>query len=355
MKKINTATITWISWNNFGSLLQAFALQQILLKLGVRNKILCDKRFAIPKISLRKRIKKLKNIILRKNINPSDTMFTKFRKRFLQIDTTASYSTLNKRYDIFICGSDQIWSPYLKHEPYYYLRYFSKKKVAYAPSIGTCSFSEEYVKTILGDLRQFAHLSAREGKSASKLSAMSGLSITEVLDPTLLLDSSDWEKLLVQQDTTESYVLCYFLSPNQWYMDYVAQYAKKHHLSIKIFNTHKQYSDYAEAIPAGPCEFLSYINSAQIVFTDSYHASIFSILFRKKFFTFKRFVDDGDLDQNERIYNLFNHLGLQSYFIGMRDTATIDELPDIEYDSVEKTLSTLRLNSIQFLKQAISQ
>lgn len=355
MKKLNTATVTWISWNNFGSLLQAFALQQTLLKLGVRNRILCDRKYAIPPLTLRQRLGKLKNKILKRNINPSDAMFDKFRKRYLRIDTTTRHSTLNQRYDVFICGSDQIWSPYLKHEPYYYLRPFSKMKVAYAPSIGTCNFSENYVNEILEDLRKFAYLSVREAESASKLSAMSGLTISEVLDPSLLLTTSEWEKLLAPFSAQEDYVLCYFLSPNQWYMDYVAQYAEKHHLGLKIFNTHSQYSDYAEAVPAGPIEFLSYINSARIIFTDSYHASIFSILFKKKFFTFKRFDDNGKHDQNERLYSLFNHLELQSYFIGKNETFRIVELPEIDYSNVEKRLSELRSKSIHFLKQAISQ
>ena len=100
MKKLNTATVTWISWNNFGSILQAFALQQTLLRLGVNNKILCDRRIAIQPLSLRQRIIKIKNTILRRNINPSDTMFTKFKKRYLHIDTTSHYSRLNKRYDL---------------------------------------------------------------------------------------------------------------------------------------------------------------------------------------------------------------------------------------------------------------
>lgn len=355
MKKINTATVTWISWNNYGSLLQAFALQQILSKLGVRNKILSDSRYAIPKLTLRQRIVKLKNIILKKNINPSERMFREFRERYLRIDETASYSRLNKRYDIFLCGSDQIWSPYLKYEPFYYLHYFSKKKIAYAPSIGTCNFSEDYVNTILDDLRKFAHLSARESKSASKLSFMSGLPIAEVLDPTLLLEPSEWQKLLVPLDDTQRYILCYFLTPNQWYMDYVLKFATKHNLPVKIFNTHERYSDYAETVPAGPKEFLSYVNSAKIIFTDSYHASIFSVLFRKKFFVFKRFEDDGDLDQNERIYNLFNHIGLQPYFVGKKDISRIECLPEIDFCRVEKKLSELRSKSIQFLNNAINQ
>ena len=97
------------------------------------------------------------------------------------------------------------------------------------------------------------------------------------------------------------------------------------------------------------------INAADEVFTDSFHATIFSILFHKKFTTFKRFKDGGEKDQNLRLYNLFSLLGLHDYFIGEDDLAVLSTLSSPDYERIEDRLEKLRSESLLYLKQSLGE
>ena len=108
-----------------------------------------------------------------------------------------------------------------------------------------------------------------------------------------------------------------------------------------------------ETIEAGPGEFISYIKNAEKVFTDSFHSSIFSILYHKDIITFKRFEDGGQKDQNARIANLFSKLGIPSYFIGKDEIDKIEEFATPDYTKVEEKLTSYREASRTYLKNAI--
>lgn len=353
MRPLRTATVTWISWNNYGSLLQAYALQQSIRKLGCRNRILCDEAIISKLPTLRQRIIRFLSIIKHRNIKRSAYLFEKFRRLYLSIDHSHNLRSQNNRYEAFICGSDQIWSTYLAFEPYYYLHYFNRRKIAYAPSTATHRFSTDYLNAILPELRQFESLSLREQLAAEALSAASGLQVDHVADPTILLQPEEWRKLIPRHPPSGKYILCYFLSPGKWYMDWVKAYAERHGLTIRIFDTRKEYADYGECISAGPREFLSYIDSASMVFTDSYHATIFSILLHKNFVTFKRFTDGEGIDQNERIYALFRKLSLTPYFIGQNELPIVESLPTPDYAEIDKVLEQWRSESLSYLKNAL--
>lgn len=353
--KPHTATVTWITYCNFGTFLQAYALQQTVLKLGYKNRILCDKHIVEPKkpMSLRKYLGQLKKRLFIRS--KTARLYSRFKKKYLLIERETSSLRLNKKYQIMLCGSDQIWSPYLKFEPYYYLNFFRGKKIAYAPSVGTTNWTDTYIKNIKNLLQDFASLSVREADSAVALSQELGCKIQTVLDPTLLFDGEEWKRRILPRDKRQGgYILCYFLTPNSWYIDYVHQYAQKQNKRIKIFDTHPSYSSIGECVFAGPREFLSLINAADEVFTDSFHASIFSILFHKRFTTFKRFADGGERDQNLRLYNLLSQLGLLEHFIGKDELAQVHTLSTPDYHKVDAKLAALRADSLAYLKQSLN-
>lgn len=352
--KLRTATVTWIQHENYGTYLQAYALQQVLLEFGIENHIIDDKRIRCPNPLRRNILAPIKRFILRKK-RLSSPYFLQFKTQYLKIDRNYSrLKELNERYDVFLCGSDQIWSANLKIEPYYYLSFTDKKKIAYAPSTGTGASTQIYRQSVKPLLERFDALSVREESGAKMLSGFIDKKITTVLDPTLLLTKATWKKLLLPITDPGNYLLCYFLTPNQWYLDYAKEYARKHQMRIRIFATHKAYHEYGgDCIYGGPQEFLSYINQAGHIFTDSYHASIFSILFEKRFVTFKRFEDGKSGDQNARIADLFRKIGLTSYFVGRNDLGTVETLPYIDYPNLQRRLSALRNESISFLKTAL--
>ena len=157
---MKVAIITWCCYYNFGTYLQAYALQRFLSEKGYDVKIIDDYHFSLEQ-PFRVRIKSfLKNIIkkfffrdryeFRKIDKISARKYRSFKKEYLSVDYhIKSLSKVNQRYDVFICGSDQIWNPGgfgRKDNDYYFASFANKPKIAYAPSIGVKSIPSEYKK-----------------------------------------------------------------------------------------------------------------------------------------------------------------------------------------------------------------
>lgn len=364
MKK--TATVTWIKYYNFGTYLQAYALQQVILENGYENDILDDSS-VVEEGRQNKRSCFLRSLLGKAKLyltHPKYVNYTKksekayrdFRRKYLKIESQIRpLERLNSQYDIFVCGSDQIWAPHVNiYSPYYYLDFAWKKKIAYAPSVGVCVYPKEFVPKVLPLLKRFEHLSVREEQGARLLASFLETPVCRVLDPTLLLEGKVWKRFIKDVAPIEGkYVLCYFLTPNLWYLNYVKEFANKAGLPLKIFCTHPSYVMWEGCIAAGPEEFLNYIYHSAYFFTDSFHGSIFSILFEKEFYTFKRFADSSENNQNSRILNLFNLLGLNDYFVGESDTGRIGVLGQIDYSSVRERLVDYRKQSLDYLVDAL--
>ncbi|WP_251623273.1 polysaccharide pyruvyl transferase family protein [Odoribacter lunatus] len=364
MKK--TATVTWIKYNNFGTYLQAYALQQVIRREGYDNDILDDsliieegvqnERFLL----FRRQLGEWKCFVTNRKYSclkkKSERAYQDFQRKYLKINTRIlPLEKLDSQYDMFICGSDQIWFPHINiYSPYYYLDFTQKKKIAYAPSVGVCDYPKEFVLKTRPLLERFDYLSAREEQGAQLLASFLEKPICTVLDPTLLLEGEVWKRFVKEGvQEKEKYVLCYFLTPNVWYLNYVKEFANRFHLPLKIFCTHPSYVAWEGCIAAGPEEFLNYIYHSEYFFTDSFHGSIFSILFEKRFCTFKRFTDSSKENQNSRILHLFNLLGLSKYFVGESDAGRIEGLGQIDYSSVKEKLSTHRKQSLDYLVNAL--
>ncbi len=352
---MKTATVTWIYYENFGTFLQAYALQRSIENLGHENHIIDDSFFYKPGTVIRFKNRIID--ILKGRSRKVHNAYSKFTKKHLKLERNfGSVENIADKFDTYLCGSDQIWSPYLKFNPYYYLGFTTKKKIAYAPSTGTGRCNKEYQDNVKPLIEKFSHIAVREEAGAQMLSSFIDKKIEVVLDPTLLLGQAEWDKIATPIPATSPYILCYFLTPNKWYLDYVKEYASKHNKKVKIFNTNPIYKEYGfELINAGPSEFVSYIKQAQKVFTDSFHSSIFSIIYHKEFVTFKRFKDGGENDQNARIANLFKKLGVDTHFIGEENIERVETLEKPNYTAIDAKLSQLRAASLAYLENALKK
>ena len=126
---MKTATVTWIYYENFGTFLQAYALQRSITKLGHENIIIDDSCFYRP--SILSKIKKRVTDAIQGRKRMAHKYYVQFSSKYLNIGHSADKtSDFSQEYDVYLCGSDQIWSPYLKFNPYYYLGFTEKKKVA---------------------------------------------------------------------------------------------------------------------------------------------------------------------------------------------------------------------------------
>ncbi len=377
MENKRVAIVTWIKYPNFGTFLQAYALQQVISDLGYNVHILDDSEimeeskenvkgldivfrflFAL-KLRIAYLLQYSKN---KKKINlcrDGLKLYDSFLDTHLKVDrNTLPLIDLDNRYDMFVCGSDQIWFPSLNiFSPYYYLSFTSKKKVAYAPSVGASHYPKDFIPKVKRSLERFDFLSVREERGAELLREFVEKPIETVVDPTLLLSPSSWEILMVPLDKRFSggFIFCYFLTYNEKYIQFVLEYSRKVGLPLVTFAVEGKSFDWCRnVLPGGPCEFLTIVKRASLIFTDSFHGTIFSILFGKKFYTFKRFSEREHNNQNSRIENLFNKLNLSAYFLGEADLDMINVLPEINYQEVRLLLEKERQHSLQYLKKSLS-
>lgn len=373
MSRIRTATVTWITWLNYGSYLQAYALQHVINKLGYDNSIIDDERIVFPygKSSNDAWIKKLpfyKQLYIRlsqklhscnpdKDARKVEKRYKKFREKYLAIDNNFNcLSELNDRYDLFIAGSDQIWAPTKEiFKPFYYLSFAKKKKISYAASVNSEFYPEEYKEPVSDLLKDFSHISVREVAGKLMLESFLHRNIEVSLDPTLLLTSKDWAEVSSHHSERQPYILCYLLSYNETYLQYAHDFAVRRNMPLYIFSNKEEYRPYAnKMIAAGPSEFISCFRDASFVLTDSFHGTVFSILHEKEFITFKRFNGKEGNNQNERLINLFEITGIENRFIEERDLS-LDLIPkQIDYNIVKNKLEIRREQSISYLKKALS-
>ena len=369
MKK--SLTVTWITYLNFGTYLQAYALQRCIRRAGFHNKI-ADDRQIVRQMGRKSRLTScVRGLAYRLYLllssygnlsRKSARMYAAFRRDYLDIDSSfASLEELGRTYNVYIAGSDQIWSPSERvFHPYYYLSFTQRKKISYAASLGVSVCPEGYGTKAVPLLSSFSHLSVREEEGSRILRNLlpDGKEVTTVLDPTLLIERTDWEHLSAPESPLEGgYMACYMLTPNEKYLKQVRQAADREGKRLLVFATNRRLRPYADVFyPAGPREFLTAIRYADCVYTDSFHATIFSVLFRKEFFVFRRFSETDKVNQNSRIENLFRLLGIEGRFIGenkLNDGGSTVAAA-LDYEKITARLEEEREKSWHFLTHALN-
>ena len=157
----------------------------------------------------------------------------------------------------------------------------------------------------------------------------------------------------------DRYIFCYLLGKNPSQREFIKQVKAKTGYKIIALLHLDDYvpSDdaFADEAPynVGPCEFLNYIRNAEYVFTDSFHCSVFSILYKKNFFTFSRFAENAKQSTNTRIDNLLHITGLEER--RMTSEKTVDSVVSFKgsFEGVDERLDTLRSTSMNYLKDAL--
>lgn len=276
--------------------------------------------------------------------------------------TNSSIKTLAKDFDLFICGSDQIWNP-IGWQTTLFLDFLPKKKkrIAYAASVSKDIISEDELGFMERFLRDFDCISVREFNTMIQLNKhFSDLNIETMPDPVLLLSSKIWTKLLVRNKTNEKYILAYFLGHDIRQRNQIVSYAKSRNMQLK-FVSHIDWNDYKWETDNKECltgaigipEFLSLIANAALVITDSFHGTIFSAIFNTSFVVLERTMPKGTTSMISRIETILEELGCSERLIKQLKLGETYSLTAEKTQRINENISCLRRKGHIFLKEAV--
>lgn len=359
----NIGIITFHCSYNYGSVLQAYALQQYLIKQGYNVKII-DYRsknydmYHLLKLWMLKYPAKLwsenrhLNRLIKRKYNFLHFINENMRlteKKYLYSD---DLTELNDEFDVFIAGSDQIWNPVCTGgvDPNFFLAFVNdkiNKKIAYAPSLAHTSFDDRVLEEMCGYIEKFDGISVREesGKEILKNNIKKNIVVT--LDPTMLLEECDYKEIEVQPTFSKSYIFVYMLEKDdQSLIEYVYKISREKNLDIVYIHLNNifsgKYTHNVYGCKVG--EFLWYIKNAYYVVSNSFHATVFSIIYQKKFCTFKT------EKSYSRMVGLLNSLGLENRIYW--EEFLIEN--SINYKEVRNKWNVLKNPSADFLTQSIN-
>ncbi len=248
--------------------------------------------------------------------------------------------------DVFICGSDQIWTSWLTGglDEVYFLDFkTSAKKASYGASKFSTDFTEEERKYFQKTLNDFVAVSVREQSLADVLQNMLQCDVSTVLDPTLLLEAKDYQDLECNVELPEKYILAYFVTEDENLMKCAQHAAEKSELPLLEIHYYERRNlkGHYQTADLGPQEFLTYLKQAHLIFTNSFHGLVFSIIYHKDFY--------GVYEKDARKDNLMKQLQLEDRHI--QEWRDIDIEKRIQYEQADELLNKLRLESEDFLKR----
>lgn len=358
--------LTFHSALNVGAVLQAYALQQHLLKTG------CDVEF----IDYRPN---------RKPLSPRNFIGKGLKQTFYKwqdIYYTSYYSKKNRfngllkcggetfltlaelkanppKCDLYLAGSDQIWnfSFSRKFDEAYFLAFGDEKtkRVAFSASLGQNSVPAELKDEFTGNLNRFDLISVRERKSVELIAQLAGKDhqVEHICDPTFLLDKKQFEPVEEAPDQPEDYILSYVLPHYEMGEDLVeAFYFVAKELSLPLINIKNPNTCYRFERTVNrvvtPQQWLGYFRNASLTICCSFHAVVFSLIYHKPFIVISPY-------ENNRILSLLDEVGLSNRCIYAFDKAKIKSIlgADINWSKVDAYFAEERDRSVGFLKKAI--
>lgn len=374
MEDKRIAIMTWYTYRNYGTALQASALSKCISDMGMIPLFVkyipkgdWNPQPMTYKTFLKKALEKILSILFcpKSYISKDqEALFVKYLstriKETSACESKAEFERLNEDHEAFICGSDQIWSP-LYFDDKYFLSFVQNKAsmVAYAPSFGVSEITDTQVRKMIKELlNSFSYLSVREIQGVRIIKQLTGQDAKLVLDPTLLLTADEWDRYAEIESAPlipEAYILCYFLGEPAHYREYVRKQAKSWRLPVYEIPTKRVWGRYPDfPFEVGPREFVSLIRNAAFVFTDSFHGLVFSVNYETPFAVFERFSKNDPKSQNSRIYSFLNLMGMEDRLISPMRKEMIDQLRVIENASeLRDRLHIMRQRSLRYLKDSL--
>lgn len=375
MEKVGIITVHRLP--NWGSAMQGYALQRVVMELGYDCECIdyiYPNEWHIKRGSWIPSKDGLKNKILRfLGLRPPrlDSLIDDFIKK--ELKTSQRYSTYEELhtnppiYDIYISGSDQIWNwKTMCADPSYMLDFApsNKKLIAYSTSFSVDSIPKEYENLYRKNLSRYAAISVREKNGSSLIKQLLGKDVPVVLDPTLLLDKTAWSKLTNKANWKKTlpskFILCYLLdytyNPRPAMASLLTNLQKEHNYPVVILG--RDLNEFTGNVwnmkrsqGIGVYEFLWLIKNATIVITSSFHGTAFSVNMGTPFISMVEKREQSD----DRIISFLKSVSLENHVVTVNDDfINLFEMANFDYIATTKILNEKRQDSLCFLKNALT-
>ena len=334
---------------NYGGVLQAYALCKYLNDHGhsarqilyqhtvtkINTASVTPKEYVSKVVSrLKKQLYKKENQNIQKRM---ESLFWDFRDRVPHTFHEYTKDTIGdvaNDFDAFITGSDQVWNP-IWYDSSYMLDFVREAtpKISYAASIGVGNLDREQ-QEIFRQLKGFRAISVREKAAANLLPPLVGQEVKVCVDPTLLLSADDWDGIASERKIDEKYVFLYFLGDDTKCRRLAQQFAKAKGMKLVLLpdllgtyrkNDRKIHAE--KVMDATPGDFVSLIKHGEYIFTDSFHACVFSLLYHKEFFAFPR---AGAIQMESRIQTLTELFACPERFCADKKKRTLAHLLSLD-------------------------
>ncbi|MBE6976537.1 MAG: polysaccharide pyruvyl transferase family protein [Ruminococcaceae bacterium] len=356
--------VTFHRANNYGAVLQAYALQQAVAREG-RHCEIVDYRnpniepdtrlFADFHGNLKKLAGRIANQPIRLARKKVFDTFLKERLTMSRSYTAETVAEADACFDSFIFGSDQIWNGALTGNDRNYLGAFvseNRKRNAYAASFGETQIPEEARESYQKELSAFQNLSVRESSGQQRLLELIGKDARLVTDPVFLLDKGQWQGLASARKTPEKYIFLYHLQGKSTkIMEYAQYLSRKTGLPIVEFQAWvKLRKGNVKPVFAGaPEDFLALIQNATYVVTDSFHATAFSVIFEKAFWSG---ISPNKEAKDTRVGNLLLELGLSDRLLP-KDSADWRYTNKPDYTATRECLNRMMEDSRRYISSVL--
>lgn len=360
VKRVKIGILTFHNAINYGAVLQAYATQHFLEKQGYDVEVIDYRSKAIENSYLRYTFG-WKRMLYRKPWHILEFLITSFwfnkkKKKidaFNKVHLKYSLSVYHREepycmdYDVYLIGSDQVWNPNFTDgfDPFYWGCFYRKPKsklIAWSVSTKEKALEKKEKELIVSYIEQFDAISVRETQLKVFLESLTNKSIHLTLDPTLLLSKIEWGKFCKPVEECQ-YVLVYAMQDEDMVISKAKLLAEKKRKNLIVINPYSNSiikTGYKQCL--SPVEFLSYFNSADFVFSASFHGTAFSLIFEKQFYCF---IKKGS--SNVRIESLLIRLNLEDRIVNEIESFSLSHT--IDYRGVENKISLLIKETSDFL------
>ena len=386
-EKQRVGILTYHRHYNYGTMLQAIALQKAIENMGASAEIIDFYESNVMQEEEKRKLYKSRRVFYllhfskyaqkavkqafirtimkcnQKNTDLKKKAFDEFYGKHAVLSANQYHHSEELRkappdYDVYMVGSDQTWNPNVGGNPdAFYLDFApdGRKRVSYAPSVSVSVLTDAQRERMARMLKNVDELSCREETGSAMLSEITQRQVVSVLDPTFLLDHSEWDRFAGKIEHPRRYILQYLLGNNFEHRNYIKRISRQTGLPIVSIPCVPFDMVDASTMHAwcGPDGFLSLIRDAELVCTDSFHGTAFSINYRRPVLSFMKMSNRDSKSENSRLANIYEVFDLPQRIVTDFRSEISPELTSFDYSPYNEKIEQ-RINASQeYLKHIL--